>query len=277
MEQLNVGGPLSRWWSHTTTTYSPTTIEFFGSAAVLFIGFWVPSLIFTWMDTLGPKHIPWRKIQAPARQPQYAAVKKGLVNSLQNQLLTSVLHLAYLGMLHFFTSGAKTTIYNVDSALPSPTRMARDIVISIVLQDIIFYHSHRGLHHPKIYRHIHKKHHEFTTPIALAALYAHPVEYFLSNILPVALPPALLGAHVVTFWFMLTWALLLAIIAHCGYELPPIYGWNMEVHDMHHELFVGNFGTIGFCDVLYGTRLTDSKATRVARDRLKEGKAADLQ
>ncbi|RDW67448.1 sterol desaturase family protein [Aspergillus mulundensis] len=256
---------LSTWWSQTTSTYTPFQIEFFGSAAVLFIGFWVPSLIFTAMDILGPTHIPWRKIQAPTKQPPYAAVKKGLLNSLQNQLLTSALHLAYLGTSHYFTSGRKNTIYTVPSTLPSTATMAKHILLSIILQDIIFYHAHRALHHPRIYKHIHKKHHEFTTPIALAALYAHPVEYFLSNILPVALPPALLGAHIVTFWFMLTWALVLAIIAHCGYELPPIYGWNMEVHDMHHELFVGNFGTIGICDVLYGTRLTDPKAARGVR------------
>ena len=43
---------------------------------------------------------------------------------------------------------------------------------------------HRVLHHPLLYKHIHKKHHEWSTPIGLVADYAHPVEHVISNIIP---------------------------------------------------------------------------------------------
>lgn len=64
--------------------------------------------------------------------------------------------------------------------LPSGWQIFRDIVISILCEEIGFYYSHRlkfGLklnnvniifrlfHHPKIYKYIHKKHHEWTAPV----------------------------------------------------------------------------------------------------------------
>lgn len=37
------------------------------------------------------------------------------------------------------------------------------------------------LHHPKLYKKIHKKHHEWTAPIGVISLYAHPIEHVVSG------------------------------------------------------------------------------------------------
>ena len=47
----------------------------------------------------------------------------------------------------------------------------------------------RLLHHPLLYRRIHKQHHEWIAPVAMCSVYCHPVEYILSNLIPVVAGP----------------------------------------------------------------------------------------
>lgn len=42
------------------------------------------------------------------------------------------------------------------------------------------------MHHPKLYARVHKKHHEWTAPVALSFAYSTKTEYVI-NMIPVAL------------------------------------------------------------------------------------------
>lgn len=44
--------------------------------------------------------------------------------------------------------------------------------------------SLRLFHHPSLYKHFHKQHHEWTAPIGVVSIYAHPLEHMVSDPLP---------------------------------------------------------------------------------------------
>jgi fatty acid hydroxylase domain-containing protein 2 len=110
---------------------------------------------------------------------------------------------------------------------------------------------------------VHKQHHLFTAPVALAAVYAHPFEVATSNVLPLVLGPLLLRAHLFTVVVWYTFAILGVQVHHCGYELFPRQriGFPVqqpEFHDWHHQHGGGapgggNYGTLGIFDWLHGT------------------------
>jgi len=141
-----------------------------------------------------------------------------------------------------YNTEGPTAAFNWTSALIS-------LAISAAVIDVWFYWTHRALHIKWLYPLIHKKHHRFTAPVSLAAVYAHPLEFVIGNYMGVALGPTLSGAHpaVGAFWFALT--MFGTCLTHSG------YGINTAVHhhDMHHEFFNCNFGVSYALDNLFGT------------------------
>ncbi|KAK2168809.1 hypothetical protein LSH36_14g10031 [Paralvinella palmiformis] len=164
--------------------------------------------------------------------------------------------------------------------LPTLNSVFLDIAVCTLIEEILFYYSHRyatfflllfkfsfrfiscknditvleslGLfHHRFLYKHIHKMHHEWTAPIGITAIYAHPLEHIVCNILPAIAGPIIMGSHVVTSWLWFTIALISTTVAHCGYHFPLIP--SPEFHDYHHLKFVNNFGVLGILDRLHGT------------------------
>jgi len=140
------------------------------------------------------------------------------------------------------------------------------IFIFILVEDFLFYWSHRLLHHPKIYKHIHKKHHEFKSTIGIASEYAHPVESFISNLVPFISGPILVGlmsqTHAFTFWLWTLIRITETVDAHSGYCFPispfnllPFQG-GPERHEYHHFYNRGSYGSF-FCfwDWVCGTDL----------------------
>ncbi|PIG84485.1 sterol desaturase, partial [Aspergillus arachidicola] len=164
---------------------------------------------------------------------------------LRNQLLTTALHLIQLKLLNKGTSS-----YTLTPTFPSLPILARDFLLSLLAREALFYYAHRFLHRPYFYVRIHKQHHKFTAPIALAAQFAHPIEQIFANALPISLPPQLLGSHVLTFWAFLGYELFVTATVHSGFDF---FGGKARMHDLHHEKFNLNYGSLGLLDWVHGT------------------------
>ncbi len=89
-------------------------------------------------------------------------------------------------------------------SFPSYFEIIWQYLFCLVVNDTLFYWSHRMLHHPAIYSKVHKIHHEYVNSIALCAEYAHPFEYIFGNVIPSAAGFTILGTrtHLATiiFW-----------------------------------------------------------------------------
>jgi len=149
---------------------------------------------------------------------------------------------------------------NLEMALPLPTILtfAWQMAFCIVAEDIAHYWLHRALHIQRIYKHIHKVHHQFATPFGLSASYAHWAEVLILGI-PTFVGPVLLRTHYFTFFSFLLFRQMDAVVTHCGYDFPnpldmiPYFGGTVA-HDYHHRSFVFNYSSrFTFMDKLFGT------------------------
>ncbi|KAF8788702.1 Fatty acid hydroxylase domain-containing [Argiope bruennichi] len=135
--------------------------------------------------------------------------------------------------------------------VPAFSRIILDLVFIVLLEEIAFYYLHRFFHTPFLFRHIHKVHHKWETPIAITAGLCHPIEHVLCNIFPITLGPVVLGSHLITTWLWFCIATLSTLVLHSGFRILRFP--ESEVHDLHHIKHSKNYGNVGLMDRLHGT------------------------
>jgi len=116
-------------------------------------------------------------------------------------------------------------------------------VIMFICEDVIFYHVHRILHHPKLY-YLHKLHHTWKHPIPWETLYSSIPENILINFFPVLTAPLIVQLNIYYLFVWVAIATLIGVITHSNYSMP---------HTIHHTHFTVNYGATRFFDILYGT------------------------
>jgi lathosterol oxidase len=108
--------------------------------------------------------------------------------------------------------------------------------------DFFIYWIHRGLHHPLIYKHLHKPHHKWIMPTPYASHAFHPLDGYAQSIPYHVFPflfPLQKFAYVILFIFINVWTVLI----HDGEYVadnPIING--AACHTMHHLYFNYNYG-----------------------------------
>jgi fatty acid hydroxylase domain-containing protein 2 len=212
---------------------------------------WILGGIFLVFDlTQWPKCLKKYKIQPGTNEPvNLKNLRAAIFVIICNQFFINYGSVFFVvGFLNYFQLWDLVKL-NV----PSFVKFYLDLIGCCIIYEIIFYYNHRLLHHKWIYKYIHKIHHRWKAPIALASQYCHPFEHFFCNVVPMA-GFIILQTEVCTALFFNLYIITHTIFEHCGLHLP--FMQSPEVHDYHHKTFNECFSTNGLMDQLHGTCTT---------------------
>jgi sterol desaturase/sphingolipid hydroxylase (fatty acid hydroxylase superfamily) len=168
-----------------------------------------------------------------------------------------------IGTARFFGTGLRT-VYDA----PSWMEIAFAIVVLTLMSEVAFYFTHRLLHEvPFLYVNVHKYHHEFRSPIALASEAQHPVEMALCTAFGMTFWPFLLGTHSQVMIIGTVIGTFSSMSDHSGYWL---FGNGIQpmFHDWHHEFVNGNFGFLGLMDWVMGTSIKWKASAQAKKDEI---------
>ena len=122
-----------------------------------------------------------------------------------------------------------------------------------IVTDILFYSIHRAFHTKYLY-HYHSIHHTYRYTYGMGAIYAHPLEFVLSNLFPISAPMILFGMDyemcntIVMFATFFT-----VVISHGCFRLPVL----STSHLYHHLKYKYNFGFLK-TDEIMGTNYIEN-------------------
>lgn len=161
-------------------------------------------------------------------------------------LITSLIF-AFLGTgILFLWVNGHTAIYSQLSDYPI-WMIPVGIIGVLVLHESMYYWLHRWMHHPGVFKWIHKVHHQSLATSSWTAFSFHPIEGFIQLAMLVIIV-MIVPLHYIVLLSLLLFMTLSATINHLGVDIYPKNGvfrkWVIGArhHALHHEEFDHNYG-----------------------------------
>ncbi|KAI9864602.1 MAG: c-5 sterol desaturase [Trichoglossum hirsutum] len=171
---------------------------------------------------------------------------KFLKNQIRQEISQSVFAHPFMSMLTapFFVLEAQghSKLYDDFNSGPGRWYLWAQFPFFILFTDCLIYFIHRALHHPILYRRLHKPHHKWIMPTPYASHAFHPVDGWMQSV-PYHLFPFIFPmqkfSSIAVFVFVNIWT----VFIHDGEYIansPVING--AACHTLHHLYFNYNYG-----------------------------------
>lgn len=178
--------------------------------------------------------------KATANHPRYL---KNQISLEIKQTLRSLPVMAFL-TVPFFVAEVRGHSKMFDSTEDGPGLWYSilQFPLFIAFTDFFIYWIHRGLHHPLVYKRLHKPHHKWIMPTPFASHAFHPLDGFAQSVPYHVFPfifPLQKWAYLLLFTFINIWTVMI----HDGdYVANSAIINGAACHSIHHEKFDFNYG-----------------------------------
>lgn len=128
-----------------------------------------------------------------------------------------------------------------------PTRfiLTSEVMYQLIIFDSIYYIIHRYIfHHPKLYKHIHRIHHQSKTPYFMSTLYAHTLEHIITYII-VFTPSYIKPVHPYSLYIYTAIWLFYTFNSHTT--------TSNNIFNQHHTNLKSNYAMFPIIDIMFKT------------------------
>ncbi|CAL1527764.1 unnamed protein product, partial [Lymnaea stagnalis] len=173
-----------------------------------------------------------------------------LKNQIQREILCTVISVPFVGIptgaIFFLEVKGYSKLYdNVGDTRLGYAGVLISMLTFIAFTDMVIYWTHRLLHHKRVYKNLHKIHHNFKVPTPFASHAFHPLDGFMQS-LPYHIYPFLFPLHKVTYLGLFVFVNIWTVSIHDGnYGVPESLKSlvNGSAHHMDHHLYYNyNYG-----------------------------------
>jgi len=191
------------------------------------------------------------------RPPKKEQVKKEIYWSIISSAI-----FAFFGALTYWLWLNNYTAIYVNPAEFGYWYLPLSLLIVLLVHETYYYWLHRAMHYPKIYKIVHKVHHQSLSTTPWTAFSFHPWESVLEAlIVPVIL--LIIPINIYVLLFYLIFMTFSSVVNHLDIEIYPVWFrkstfgklWiDATHHHYHHKEFNTNYGLyFTFWDKLMGT------------------------